>query len=258
MTLRERLRSIELFVGFVIVVPTLFIAAVGGAFDDASLRASRASAEPAPVQLDLDRAIRPGHRGEDVREVQQALRDFGYVLTVDGIYGPRTLRVVRHFQRVNNLPTTGIVGPLTLAAINRADAPLAPAERGQIIQLTPPPPPPEPVGLLGLPFAPPGLSDCNEFRFYRQQWNMPEWFDRIARRESNCRNEDGVRTWCCHGWLQLYVSVHLRDHRLAPHYAACGVRSHHDINSDTPVEKQRHLCAAKALYTVVGMKAWAL
>jgi hypothetical protein len=67
-----------------------------------------------------------------------------------------------------------------------------------------------------------------------------------------------VKTFCCHGYLQLYISLHVRDHRLAPLYRACGVSTHHDINSDTHEDKQRHLCAAAALYSVVGDEAWAL
>jgi hypothetical protein len=131
------------------------------------------------------------------------------------------------------------------------------AERGERYQATPTAPPPTvPTGLFGLPLAPEGLTDCAEFAFYRSQFGMPERFDGIAWRESNCRNEDGVRTSCCHGYLQLYVSLHVRDHRLAPLYEACGVRSQDDVNSDTPIDKQRHLCAAAALYSVVGIDAW--
>lgn len=113
------------------------------------------------------------------------------------------------------------------------------------------------TGLWGMPFAPEGLSDCDEFKWYRAQWGGPVGFDRLAWRESNCRNEDGVKTWCCHGYLQLYVSEHLKDHRMIPLYHACGVYSHEDINSDTPLEKQKHLCAAVALWSV-DKSAWDL
>lgn len=101
-------------------------------------------------------------------------------------------------------------------------------------------------------------DDCAEMSWYRQQVGLPAEFDRLGWRESNCRNEDAVRTFCCHGWWQLYVSMHLSDHRLAPRYHACGVRSADDINSDTPDDKARQACAAKALYDVVGLSAWSL
>lgn len=114
----------------------------------------------------------------------------------------------------------------------------------------------DPPGLWGQPYAPEGLSNCEEMTFYRQQWGLPSAFDGIGWRESNCRQEDGVRTFCCHGYLQLYVSLHLKDHRLAPLYALCGVYSHQDVNSDDPLEKQKHMCAAKMLHETVGSDAW--
>lgn len=114
------------------------------------------------------------------------------------------------------------------------------------------------VGLWDQPFAPEGLSDCDEFRFYRIQWGLPARFDSLAWRESNCRNEDGVRTFCCHGYLQLYISLQIKDHRITDRYHECGVYSANDINSDNPLEKQKHLCAAAVLFSVVGYDAWAL
>jgi len=116
--------------------------------------------------------------------------------------------------------------------------------------------PPLEVGLGGAPFAPPGLSDCDEMSFYRQQWNLPAVFDRLGWRESNCLNRDDVHTSCCWGYWQLWISLHLRDHRIAPGYAMCGVDAIDDVNSDNPWDKQRQACAASVLYRVVGMSAW--
>lgn len=138
---------------------------------------------------------------------------------------------------------------------------------GRAVRLTPPqtttttaPPAPTttaaPVGLWGQPFAPAGLTGCDEMAFYRIQWGLPEAFQGIGWRESNCRNEDIVKTFCCHGYWQMYTSLHVRDHRLAPKMAACGVYSHHDLNSDVPIEKQRQACAARALYDVMGTSPW--
>jgi hypothetical protein len=137
-------------------------------------------------------------------------------------------------------------------------APIRQAERLGSVQLTEPPAPPAPTTTVVSDRPPPGLDDCAEFSWYRQRAGLPAWFDRIAWRESNCRNEDGVRTFCCHGYLQLYISLHVRDHRLGPLYEKCGVDSADDVNSDTHEDKRRHLCAAAALYSVVGDEAWAL
>lgn len=113
-----------------------------------------------------------------------------------------------------------------------------------------------PTGLWGRPFAPEGLGNCDEMNFYRVQWGLPERFSALGWRESNCRNEDGVHTFCCYGYWQMYTSMHLRDHRLAPKMEACGVSSYTDLNSDNPLEKQKQACAAKALFDVVGYSAW--
>lgn len=113
-----------------------------------------------------------------------------------------------------------------------------------------------PTGLYGQPFAPEGLSNCDEMNFYRVQWGLPQRFSALGWRESNCRNEDGVKTYCCYGYWQLYTSLHLKDHRLKPKMHACEVYSSNDLNSDNPLEKQKQACAARALFDVVGYSAW--
>ena len=114
------------------------------------------------------------------------------------------------------------------------------------------------TGLWGLPYAPEGLSGCDEMDFYRRQWGLPDRFNQLGWRESRCTNDDQVRTWCCYGYLQLYVTLHLSDLRLILHYHACEVDEPGDVDSDSPYDKQRQMCAAAALYDVVGYQAWAL
>jgi hypothetical protein len=127
----------------------------------------------------------------------------------------------------------------------------APAER-----IDPPPPPPVEVATPVEVVAPAGLSNCDEMSWYRKAAGLPARFDQLGWRESNCRNEDGVHTSCCYGWWQLNVGLHLRDRRLIGAYHRCGVWSAADVNSDTPSDKLRQACAAKALYDVVGYSAW--
>jgi hypothetical protein len=126
------------------------------------------------------------------------------------------------------------------------------AERGTQVQVTETLPPPSPQG------APSGLSNCDEMHWYRVNAGLPPVFDRLGWRESNCRNEEGVHTSCCWGYWQLNVGLHLRDGRLAGRYHDCGVYSRYDVDSDAPADKRRQACAAKALYDVVGLSAWAL
>lgn len=66
------------------------------------------------------RMLRNGSRGNDVRSLQNGLnRVFPAYsrLGVDGIFGPRTERVVREFQSRAGLSVDGIVGPHTRAKL---------------------------------------------------------------------------------------------------------------------------------------------
>lgn len=57
--------------------------------------------------------VRYGQRGDQVRLVQQALRDHGASVGVDGRFGSGTRTAVRWFQRRNGLRVTGIVDTAT-------------------------------------------------------------------------------------------------------------------------------------------------
>lgn len=55
-----------------------------------------------------------GSKGEDVRELQQALIDLGYLKgTADGIFGNKTEIAVRNFQKANKLSVDGLAGLTT-------------------------------------------------------------------------------------------------------------------------------------------------
>ena len=105
-------------------------------------------------------------------------------------------------------------------------------------------------------YAPEELTGCYEMIWYRMSVGLPDIFDKIGYRESRCINDDEVRTSCCHGYWQMSTTLHLRDHRLAPQMAACGVTSFEDLNSNTPEDKRRQACAAKALYDLDGTYPW--
>lgn len=158
--------------------------------------------------------------------------------------------------------TTAVTPATTLGAVV-VSLPPAPAvvatqtaDRGISIQVTDTVPPPPPTGINGLPFAPAGLAPCDEMMFYAYQFGLPDWFRGIGWRESNCRNEDGVKTWCCHGYWQLH-HIGLADHRTRPRWRdECGVTSVQDFNSATPAERQRQACAAAVLYSIQGADAW--
>ncbi|HIT62459.1 MAG TPA: peptidoglycan-binding protein [Candidatus Caccovivens faecavium] len=57
--------------------------------------------------------LRSGSQGNFVYLLQFILNEYGYNLTVDGIFGSRTLNAVRDFQRNNSLSIDGLVGTNT-------------------------------------------------------------------------------------------------------------------------------------------------
>lgn len=192
-------------------------------------------------------AVERGDTGPEVKEVQQILAEFGYTISVDGIYGPQTERVVRSWQRSNGLYVDGIAGPITTQSLRSA-------VRLGSQQVA------EPRGLQGKPFAPSGFSNCDEMNFYREQWGLPEIFNSLGWRESNCRNEDSVRTFCCYGYWQNYISSHLsRYSAYRPRILnECQVDGADDINSDEPLDKQRQACVTAVVYSISGLSPWSL
>ena len=58
-----------------------------------------------------------GDQGEGVKQIQQYLYDIGYDVDIDGIYGHRTVEIVKNFQYNNGLKVDGIVGEETLAVL---------------------------------------------------------------------------------------------------------------------------------------------
>lgn len=110
---------------------------------------------------------------------------------------------------------------------------------------------PDTVGLFGMPIAPEGMSNCDEMTFYRVQAGLPARFDALGWRESNCLNQPDVKTFCCHGYWQLYYTLHADKLR-----EFCLVFSKWDINGDEPLDKQRQACGAKVLYEESGYSPW--
>ena len=57
--------------------------------------------------------LQKGNRGVKVRELQRLLNNKGYVLSVDGEFGMRTLAALKAFQKNHLLLVDGIAGPAT-------------------------------------------------------------------------------------------------------------------------------------------------
>ena len=67
--------------------------------------------------------LRQGSRGGEVKEVQRRLKNWGYYSgSVDGIYGPATVKAVKYFQSRNGLSADGVCGKRTYAALGMNDS----------------------------------------------------------------------------------------------------------------------------------------
>lgn len=72
--------------------------------------------DPPRGSVELARLLRlttPPMRGDDVRAVQERLRDVAPALVLDGVYGPMTEAAARLWQAQHGLKPDGIVGPAT-------------------------------------------------------------------------------------------------------------------------------------------------
>lgn len=69
-----------------------------------------------------ERTLSMGSWGADVFTLQLQLRELGYELKADGLYGPETKSVVEAFQRDHGIEVTGVAGPITVERLTQAVA----------------------------------------------------------------------------------------------------------------------------------------
>lgn len=197
----------------------------------------------------------PGDTGQNVVEVQYLLISYGYVLPADGVYGAKTIKAVKHFQRANGLTQDGVAGRITMDALAGTPAVRLPTSN--------------PEGLRGMPFAPEGLSGCDEMNFYRVQAGLPDQFSDQPRtgpksqwgygwRESNCRNDVGNA--CCGGYLGLFISSHVSPMSAYRPFVLehCESSRMGDVRGTSPLSKQKQMCVARVLYDISGLSPWRL
>jgi hypothetical protein len=173
------------------------------------------------------------------------------------VQDPDGMRIAPAVYAVNDVVEATIPNPSGVSATLRQEGPSADlplvvsatitADRGQMIQVTETLPPPVATGLNGLPFAPAGMSGCDEMEFYRAQWGLPQVFDGMGYRESNCRND--VENRCCHGYWQLHESYW-------SHVPKCEVYSIYDAQGTSGLSKQKNACLALHVYGISGCGAW--
>ncbi len=94
--------------------------------ESAAVAAAQVKAASAPKPPPVPAAtLKRGSEGTAVKQLQSALVRLGHmsaasVKTGPGLYGPRTEAGVRHFQKAAKVPVSGVYGPQTRVALQRA------------------------------------------------------------------------------------------------------------------------------------------
>ena len=84
----------------------------------ATVAALLAFAAPAHAWTLGERTLKKGSRGSDVITLQRVLSMKGYAVgPADGVFGRRTKRAVKRYQRRRRITADGIVGPMTTRAL---------------------------------------------------------------------------------------------------------------------------------------------
>ena len=66
----------------------------------------------------MAKTLRTGSQGDEVTALQEQLQALSIECDVDGIFGPKTERAVKHFQTAYALDADGVAGPKTLALLD--------------------------------------------------------------------------------------------------------------------------------------------
>ena len=114
------------------------------------------------------RILRRGDKGDNVRRMQERLRELGYLnSTIDGAFGNQTWKAVIAFQRANGLTPDGDAGPATLTVLYES-----PYVVPNLAAMTPTPVPtftPGPDGLMPMPEA--GTEGWSEIHLHTILYN---------------------------------------------------------------------------------------
>ncbi|MGI6214279.1 MAG: peptidoglycan-binding domain-containing protein [Christensenellales bacterium] len=123
----------------VFVTPTAS-AGLPGIDTTATIALTVKTATPNPKPTSTVYVIKQGSKGNDVKNLQQKLRDLGYLKgSADGDFGKETEDALKAFQRRNNLTADGIAGRATLSRLNSSSAKRAPATPKPTPKATPTP-----------------------------------------------------------------------------------------------------------------------
>lgn len=78
---------------------------------------------PTPTVKVPSKTLRPGDKDEDVKLLQQRLKDLGYYTgNITGTYNDATTKAVKEFQKKSSLEADGVLGPITRTVLYGVNA----------------------------------------------------------------------------------------------------------------------------------------
>ena len=78
---------------------------------------------PTPTVKPPTKTLRPGDKDEEVKLLQQRLKDLGYYTgNITGVYNDATTEAVKAFQKKSSLETDGVLGPITRTVLYGVNA----------------------------------------------------------------------------------------------------------------------------------------
>ena len=78
---------------------------------------------PTPTVKPPTKTLRPGDKDDEVKLLQQRLKDLGYYTgNITGVYNPATTEAVKAFQKKSSLEQDGILGPITRTVLYGVNA----------------------------------------------------------------------------------------------------------------------------------------
>lgn len=78
---------------------------------------------PTPTVKPPTKTLRPGDKDDEVKLLQQRLKDLGYYTgNITGVYNTATTEAVKAFQKKSSLEQDGILGPITRTVLYGVNA----------------------------------------------------------------------------------------------------------------------------------------
>lgn len=192
-----------------------------------------AVAEDAPAGT----TVSPAAASDVVTPTQARLTSFGYTVDAPGVYGDRTRKAVRHWQRANGLSQTGELDEPTIKSLGVSG-------QAPVVSVATPPQVPNPPAAQWI------SGDCDSFKYLFDQYGLPwDYFRPVMKRESQCypfvyngRNKDRS-----YGLLQLNTKGKLWSELKW----RCGLTTKEQL-----LDPGTNIACGAKLYQAYGKKPW--